>query len=394
MKLPHLSTLLVGAVVLALVVGGAVLLFAGGGQKTLTADFPRAISVYKGSDVRVLGVPVGKVEEVEPNGTSVTVTMTYDETVELPKNGKAVIVSPSIVGDRYIQMIPAYTGGPVMADGARLGLDSTADPLELDEVYSGIDDLLVAVGPNGANKDGALSNLLDTTAANLAGNGEQLNRTITNLGKFTTTLANNKDDLFGTITEVQRFVRILAENDATVRRFNDSLAGAADLLEGERDDLAAALRNLGTALTDVRGFVQQNRGTLSRNITDLNKLTKILVGQRKALEDILTDAPLALNNLYLVYNPSAGTLDTRANLTQGLGLLQEDPVKFLCGILRTQPGGKQACNNLEKPLSDLAGQLPLPKPGAARAATGGTVTASRSAQYGDASLAGILGGGR
>ena len=40
----------------------------------------------------------------------------------------------------------------------------------------------------------------------------------------------------------------------------------------------------------------------------------MLVKQRGALDEILNDAPLALNNLALTYNPQAGTLDTRANL--------------------------------------------------------------------------------
>ncbi len=49
------------------------------GQKTLTAYFPRAISLYEGSDVRVLGVAVGTIESVVPEGTRVKVVMRYDD---------------------------------------------------------------------------------------------------------------------------------------------------------------------------------------------------------------------------------------------------------------------------------------------------------------------------
>ena len=68
------------------------------------------ISVYEGSDVRVLGVPVGTVTRVEPTGTDVTVTMAYDDDVKLPADAKAVIIAPSVVGDRYVQLTPAYSG--------------------------------------------------------------------------------------------------------------------------------------------------------------------------------------------------------------------------------------------------------------------------------------------
>ena len=85
-------------------------------MKTLTAEFPRTVSIYQGSDVRVLGVPVGKIDSVTPSGTDVVVTMHYDADVKIPANAKAVIISPSIVGDRFVQLTPAYTGGPVLAE--------------------------------------------------------------------------------------------------------------------------------------------------------------------------------------------------------------------------------------------------------------------------------------
>ena len=103
-----------------MVVGVVTFVFGGGHVKTLTAEFPRTVSIYQGSDVRVLGVPVGKIDSVTPSGTQVIVTMHYDADVQVPADAKAVIISPSIVGDRFVQLTPAYTGGPVLAGGATL----------------------------------------------------------------------------------------------------------------------------------------------------------------------------------------------------------------------------------------------------------------------------------
>ena len=131
-----------------LVAAGAIWYFGtGSGTKTVVAYFPRTVSVYEGSDVRVLGVPVGKVDKVEPQGTEVKVTMTYDEEVKIPADAQAVIVSPSVVGDRYIQLTPAYVDGEVMADNTELSTKLTAIPLELDEIYGSLDELTVALGP-------------------------------------------------------------------------------------------------------------------------------------------------------------------------------------------------------------------------------------------------------
>ena len=92
---------------------------------------------------------------------------------KVPANAKAVIASPSIVADRYIQLTPAYSKGDVMADGAEIPLDRTAVPLELDQIYQSLNDLAVALGPKGANDQGALSRLLDVCAENLNGQGQQ-----------------------------------------------------------------------------------------------------------------------------------------------------------------------------------------------------------------------------
>ena len=90
-----LAKLLVPVIVLALAVAALFSFVLGGPhQKTLTADFPRAVSLSVGSDVRVLGVPIGKVDSVTPSGTQVVVTMHYDADVHIPADAKAVIISP------------------------------------------------------------------------------------------------------------------------------------------------------------------------------------------------------------------------------------------------------------------------------------------------------------
>ena len=224
--------LVVPGIIVALLVAAAVVMFQGEERKTLTAHFPRTVSIYEGSDVRVLGVPIGTVDTVTPSGTDVVVTMSYDAKTEVPANAEAVIIAPSIVGDRFVQLTPAYEEGEVLADGATLTEDQTAVPLELDQIYSSMDQLTVALGPNGANRNGALSDLLETTAANFGGQGEQFHQTIQDFSKFTQTLDRNKEELFGSARALEGFISTLAENDQTVRQFNQSLARRRDHARG------------------------------------------------------------------------------------------------------------------------------------------------------------------
>ena len=312
-----LTKVLTAFVVLALVAALVLVFTRNDMERTLTVDFPRTNSLYKGSDVRILGVPVGEVKELSAKGDHVEVTLTYATDVRLPTDVKAVIISPAIVGDRFVQLAPAYSGGAVLPDNARLGIDRSAVPVELDEIFKSLDDLSVALGPEGANKDGSLSSLVEDSAKQLDGQGQQLNTTLTNFAKLSTTLSNNKDELFGSVQEIEQFVTLLERNDSSVRSFFDSTARVSNVLEAERDDLAKTLEFLSKALIDVRRLIKDNRTTLRNNVDNLQRLAKVLARHNKDIEHTLIDAPVALGNLGLAGGSSTtGTLDARADIAQ------------------------------------------------------------------------------
>ncbi|MFF4488724.1 MCE family protein [Streptomyces sp. NPDC001544] len=341
----------------------------------VTAYFPRTVGVYPGSDVRVLGVRIGQVKKITPEGDRVRVELEYDAGRRVPADARAAIINSSVVSDRYVQLLPVYRKGPVLRDGAVIPESRTAVPVELDRVFDSLHTTADALGPQGANKDGSLSRLLKVSADNLDGQGGNLNRTVQDLSQAVTTLSDGRTDLFGTVRNLQVFTAALAADDQNVRSFNSGLAGVAKQLAGEREDLAAALTNLGSALGDVAAFVKRNKESLTSNVRGLSKVTKVLVTERAALDELLRVAPTGLSNLNNAYNPSAGTLDTRNNAQQA-----QDPASFLCSVLRTtgDTGGKNPdCTQLKQLFDSLPA---LPK----TAAVTGTT---------DRTLGGILGAG-
>jgi phospholipid/cholesterol/gamma-HCH transport system substrate-binding protein len=284
----------------------------------------------------------------------VRVDFVYDDKYKVPANAKAVIISASVVSDRYVQLLPAYTGGPVLADGAHIPLARTAVPVELDRIFSSLNTLNVALGPKGANKSGALSRLLQVGADNLNGEGANIHQTVTDLSKALTTLADGKDDLFGTVRNLQVFTTALAGSDNQVSAFNTDLASVADQLAAERGDLALALKNLAIALGQVASFVKENKSNLTTDIKGLADITGTLAKQKNAIGEVLAAGPTALGNLQLAYNPSSGTLDTRDNAQQA-----QDPASLLCELLVSAGQPKSACAQLDKVFKGLK----FPKPG-------------------------------
>jgi phospholipid/cholesterol/gamma-HCH transport system substrate-binding protein len=304
--------------------------------KSLTAIFPSAVGIHEGSDVRVLGVKIGEVTSVVPQGKTVRLTLRYEADIQIPLEAKALIVPPSVVSDRYVQLAPAYQDGAVLPDNAQLPLGRTAVPIELDEIYAALDKLNVALGPNGANKEGALAELVRVGAENLKGNGESLHDTLDGLSKAMTTLAEGRQDLFGTIANLQEFTTMLARSDVAVREFNGRMAQVSAQLAAEGEELSAAVRDLARALSEITVFVQANREELKANVAALADLTGVLVRQQEALKQVLDAAPLALSNLNLSYNPASGTTDTRDNAMGPYG-----PAKFVCQLLaETLPVGQ------------------------------------------------------
>jgi phospholipid/cholesterol/gamma-HCH transport system substrate-binding protein len=357
-RMSRAAGIVAGIVVLAILATAVWVMRPDEERRYLTVDFPRTVSLYEGSDVRILGVPVGTVESVEPRGETVRVELSYEAQYDVPADAKAVIISPAIVGDRYVQLAPAYDGGPVMADGAHLDMARSEVPLELDEIYQSIDDLSVALGPKGANADGALSRLVNASAANLEGNGKLINQTLRDLSLLSGTLSNNKEELFAAIAQVEEFVHALEVNDSAVRAFNASLADVSVVLAGERQDLAKALEVLGVALRDVRGFVEGNEELIGKNVRDLVRVTQILVDQSDSLTETLEVAPLALTNLGLAGDPETGTLRDRDDLLRNVTELTGHPEIAVCSLISQDPDGGELCDALG-PVFDLLEQVPL-----------------------------------
>jgi virulence factor Mce-like protein len=326
-----LSIGLVAVVVLGL---GYYLLAGGGGSKKLTAYFSSGVGVYPGTAVDVLGITVGSVTKVTPDGDSVKIEMKYNSKYSLPSNAVAVMVANSLVSDRYIQLAPAYSGtGPTLANGASLPLAKTASPAELDDIFAALNKLSIALGPNGANKGGpdkgALSALVDVTAANLQGNGAAFGQSITNLSKAAQTLANSRGDLFNTVKNLQSFSAALVASDKPVRDFENQLAQLSSDLAAERTDLGAALHNLTVALQQVSGFVKDNANGLHTDLDGLKNITGVLAKDKASLNETLAVAPVALANLVHAYEESTGTLGARANLDS-----LADPAQ-VCGALKS-----------------------------------------------------------
>jgi phospholipid/cholesterol/gamma-HCH transport system substrate-binding protein len=342
--------------------------------KTLSAHFPRAVSIYEGSDVRILGVNVGRVTAVTPEGNSVRVDMEYDAKYQVPADAKAVIVTPTLVADRFVQLTPAFADGDrVMADGADIALPDTGVPVELDRIYASLRDLSEALGPNGVNKDGTLDHLLRAGAHALHGKGRLGNQMLTRLAAAAQTFGEGAGPLFDTVSQLAELTTTLAENDRFVRAFIQDLAGVSSQLADERTEIQGALAAVADAVGTVKTFVHDNRAALAADVERLTRVMKTIASEKDSIDTALRIAPVAIGNLSLAYNSRSGTIGSRIGISGNVW----DADGFLCAVVQQSslPRASKdlACTLFKQLLEPVEGQVPTipPGPDARHQASGG-----------------------
>jgi len=310
----------------AMLAVGAYLVWPSRTGNKVVAYFTSAVGLYPGDDVRIVGVPVGTIDSIEPRAGDVKVTMTLHDDVKVANDAKALIISPNLVSSRFVQLAPAYTGGPALADGADIGLDRTAVPVEWDEVKEQLTALSRELGPQQGSMQGPLSNFVNQAADTFDGNGDSFRQALRELSQTAGRLGDSRTDLFGTVKNLQVLVNALSNSNEQIVQFTNHVASVSQVLADSSADLDNTLGTLNQALGDVRGFLNDSNDALINQVNKLTDFTSILTEHSDDIEQILHITPNGLANFYNIYNPAQGTVGGLLTLPNFA-----NPVQFICG---------------------------------------------------------------
>lgn len=332
------ATALLLLVLIAAIVVGAGTWVAGNSTHHITAYFRSTTGLYVGDRVMILGVEVGRVNEITPEGDQVRVEFEYDGDYDVPADAKAAIVAPVLVTGRYIQLAPAYTGGTKMQDGQTIPVERTAVPVEFDEVKKQVVKLAQDVGRTPENPDGSLNEFVASTAAALRGNGQNLHDSLVQLSDATSTLSKGGGDLFDSVRNLQAFTSALAANEQQITAFSRELATMSSVLDDNRTELEALLNSMLVTFGEVTQFLQDNRDALTTDVGKLTELTRQLVDREDTLASILHTAPTALANFYNIYDPDSDSLTGALAIPDA-----PDPRSLICALLTTANAPADEC---------------------------------------------------
>jgi virulence factor Mce-like protein len=261
-----------------------------GGVETyhVTAYFPRAIGLFPRSTVRVLGMEVGRVTTVIPDGDRVRVGMSVQKGIKIPETANAVIVPISLISDRYVQLTPVWRGGPVLRDGAVIPLERGVAPAELDDLLRTLKQFLQALEPGSATEPGALGRFFQNADKALAGQGPQLATTIDAVSTLLDTLGRNVTSVDAIIVSLDRLLAQLSTHDQQIVDTNRGLSSVFGALSQEQAALAAGPANLAAMVTELGKLIRAHRAELDQDLPTLLATTNALVRQKdRLLEQIL-----------------------------------------------------------------------------------------------------------
>src|SRR6201999_1122895 len=193
-------------------------------NNSVVAYFPAANALYPGDKVQIMGLRVGAIDKIEPAGDKMKVTFHYENKYKVPANASAVILNPTLVASRAIQLEPPYKGGPVLADNAVIPEERTQVPTEWDQLRDNVANVISKLGPTKEQPKGPFGDVIEAYADGLAGKGKQINTTLNSLSRALTALNQGRGDFFAVVHSLALFVNALHQDDQQFVALNENLA--------------------------------------------------------------------------------------------------------------------------------------------------------------------------
>jgi phospholipid/cholesterol/gamma-HCH transport system substrate-binding protein len=336
------SRKVLAAALVVLLISGLVVLMRATEQTARTVVvgyFDNSSGLFVGDDVRIRGVPVGKVDKIEPQPLRSKITFWFDRKYKVPAQAKAAILSPQLVTGRAIQLTPPYAGGATMGDGAVIPQDRTAVPVEWDDLRAQlkrVTKLLEPTKPGGVSTLGALIN---TAADNLRGQGPTIRDAIIKLSQAVSALGDHSNDIFSTFKNLSTLVTALRDSADLLEHLNRNLAAVSSLLADDPTKTGQAVEDLNAAVVDVQSFVADNREAVGTASDKLASITTAVVQSLDDIKQTLHLGPTVLQDFNNIFEPSNGAL-TGALAVNNFA----NPITFLCGSVQaaSRLGAEQA----------------------------------------------------
>ncbi|WP_433679165.1 MCE family protein [Nocardia sp. CA-119907] len=254
--------------------------------RSYRALFTSASGMKSGDDVKLAGVPVGKVKSMAfAHDKLIEVAFTVSHDIDVLQSSTVAIKYKNLIGDRYLEVTVEPDGSGIRSEHDPIPAAQTKPALDIDSLVNGFKPLLQGLDPDQTNKlSGSLIAVLNGQEQNIAALVEQIG-----------TLGNSLADRDQVIGEpIASLDTALGAIHQTGDRFDKLVVNLQSLVSGldnDRATLTAGLERIDAGTAAVAQLLTDNRPAIAGDITQLQQLAGNLNADSGTLSLLLSKLP-------------------------------------------------------------------------------------------------------
>jgi ABC-type transporter Mla subunit MlaD len=200
-----------------------------------TTSFGEATQLAKEADVRISGVSVGKVKDLQTqsDGRSEAIIQLEPKYAPIPKDTKAILRQKTLLGETYVELTPGNKSGGMLDEGGVLPASQVSPTVELDEIFRALD----------KPTREAFQVWMQNQAQSIAGRGLDINDALGNLAPFA--------------EDANKLVEILNSQEGATRQLVLNTGEVFDALSERQGQLSSLIRNSNRVFTTTAQRDQQ-----------------------------------------------------------------------------------------------------------------------------------------
>jgi virulence factor Mce-like protein len=273
-------------------------------------SFQEAVQLASEADVRISGVPVGKVKAVVPKQGSTDATLEIESRyAPLPDDVKAILRSKTLIGETYVELTPGTKSAPTIPENGKIPTAQVSPQVQLDEVIRTFDE------PTRK----AFGDWLLGQADSLKGHGDQLNQAFGVLPMF--------------FTDTNSLMDVLHRQDKALSHL---FANTADIFEA----------------------IDSRPGQLTDLIVTSNRLLRVTSNRSQQLIDTFNEFPAFLREIRQTIAQFQQFADGTQNLITNTGEFADASSPIMKKSVQVTNDARLLVNSLEPMLDKADAGLP------------------------------------
>ena len=254
-------------------------------RETYTAEFADIQGLLVNDDVKIAGVTLGKVTDIDhlPGGVA-EVTFSVRDDIEIPADSEIVVRWRDVFGLRFLYVEPGESDA-MASPGDTFGLEQTRSPADLGSMLQRLTPFIRALEPKLQNQ------VLEALAEGLVGREEEVRSLIARGGQLTQAVATREQEIESLLTNSATVLEAYAQREEQLRGLLDSFAEVSATLSARNDEIEDAIVGLADGQQELRRFVEANEEEVRRTLDALEDLTDVTSQQRDDLARTLETAP-------------------------------------------------------------------------------------------------------